>query len=63
MTVNTDVVFRMQSQVTTSEDATLKNEQNSADASPSSNTNRDVKIELTAPRMFLSFKSETTILR
>jgi hypothetical protein len=58
MTVNTDVVFRMQSQVTASEDAASKGEQHSADSSPTSNASRDVKIELNAPRMFLSFKSE-----
>ena len=59
MTVNTDVVFRMQSQVTATDDAGSKGEQNSVDSSPTSNANRDVKIELNAPRMFLSFKSKT----
>jgi hypothetical protein len=53
---NTDVVFRMQSQVPAIQDSPSKNDQQS-DSSP---TNKDFKIELNAPRMFLSFKSKFT---
>jgi hypothetical protein len=49
---NTDVVFRMQSQVLSITD------QQSTDASPTTTTEKEVKIELNAPRMFLSFKSK-----
>jgi hypothetical protein len=53
---NTDVVFRMQSQVPAITDSSTTAEQQ-ADSSPSS-ANKEVKIELNAPRMYLSFKSK-----
>ena len=56
VTTNTDVVFRMQSQVPAITDSTATGEQH-ADSSPSS-ANKEVKIELNAPRMYLSFKSK-----
>ena len=49
--MNTDVVFRMQSSVSNS-----KVELQSTDSSTESS--KDIKIELNAPRMFLSFKSK-----
>lgn len=57
---NTDIVFRMQSQVPAIIDSSPKNEQTSADSSPTTttSTNKEVKIELNAPRMYLSFKSK-----
>ncbi|CAF4399801.1 unnamed protein product, partial [Adineta steineri] len=59
---STDVVFRMQSQVQAITDSSTKSEQQQQiDASSSSTTTtptKDVKIELNAPRMYLSFKSK-----
>ncbi|CAF0934963.1 unnamed protein product [Rotaria sordida] len=54
---NTDVVFRMQSQVPIITDSPSKVDQLQSD-SPSSTTTttKELKIELNAPRMFLSFK-------
>ena len=45
--IDTDVVFRMQTTQTSSSD-------------PATQTNKDIKIELSAPRMFLSFKSKSS---
>ena len=53
--VNTDVVFRMQSQVPAITDSAAEHQQ--TDSAPTS-PNKEVKIELNAPRMFLSFKSK-----
>ncbi|CAF3822313.1 unnamed protein product [Adineta steineri] len=59
---STDVVFRMQSQVQAITDSSTKSEQQQQiDASSSSSSTtttptKDVKIELNAPRMYLSFK-------
>jgi hypothetical protein len=50
MLIDTDVVFRMQ---------TTQPSSSSADPS-STTTNKDIKIELSAPRMFLSFKSKSS---
>ena len=53
---NTDVVFRMQSQVPVIADAPAKTEQ---DSSPTTTpTNKEIKIELNSPRMYLTFKSK-----
>ncbi len=54
---NTDIVFRMQSQVPAITDSPTKVDQQSSDSSPTT-VNKEVKIELNAPRMFLSFKSK-----
>ncbi len=57
LVANTDIFFRMQSQVT---DSTIKSDQQSStDSSPLITTTptKEVKIELNAPRMFLTFKS------
>jgi dysferlin len=54
---NTDIVFRMQSQVSAITDSATKSDQSSSD-SPPTTTNKEMKIELNAPRMFLSFKSK-----
>lgn len=56
---NTDVVFRMQSQVPALTDSAAKQDQQTTD-SPSSTTtaNKEIKIELNAPRMFLTFQSK-----
>jgi hypothetical protein len=59
--VNTDVVFRMQSQVTAVTDSTTTAEQQQHSDSPPATTNKEVKIELNAPRMYLSFKSKILI--
>lgn len=49
--VNTDVIFRMQSQVPAINDQTQSTDS-------SSSPNKEVKIELNAPRMFLTFQSQ-----
>jgi hypothetical protein len=56
---NTDIVFRMQSQVSPTTDSTVKSDQqHSPDSPPPPPTTKEVKIELNAPRMFLTFKSK-----
>ena len=59
---NTDVVFRMQSQVTPTVEATPKtDEEQQQQVTPdTSKSNKEIKIELNAPRMYLSFKSNST---
>ena len=52
---NTDFVFRMQSRV-----SITKTDQQQTDSS--SIKTKEIKIELNAPRMFLSFKSKYTML-
>ncbi|CAF0822769.1 unnamed protein product [Rotaria sordida] len=54
---NTDIVFRMESQVPSITDSSVKTDQQ-FDSSPPTTTTKKVKIELNAPRMFLSFKSK-----
>lgn len=59
---NTDIVFRMQSQVPAIADSPTKSEQQEqeqTDGSPPTTvaTTKEVKIELNAPRMYLAFKS------
>lgn len=61
LVASTDVVFRMQSQVSTTTDSTIKSDQQSSDSSPSPTT-KEVKIELNAPRMFLTFKSKIFLM-
>jgi hypothetical protein len=59
---NTDVVFRMQSQVPAIADTPAKSDQGQADAPQTTTTTtptKELKIELNAPRMFLTFKSKT----
>lgn len=51
--VNTDVIFRMQSQV-----SAIADQQSTDSTTPT----KEVKIELNAPRMFLTFKSQFTFL-
>ncbi|CAF3351203.1 unnamed protein product [Rotaria sp. Silwood1] len=51
---NTDIIFRVQSQVQVTSDSPSKIDQRQSD-SPSTTT-KEVKIELNAPRMFLTFK-------
>ena len=59
LVANTDIVFRMQSQVQAITDSTTKSDSQSTDSSPTTTTtNKEVKIELNAPRMFLTFKSK-----
>lgn len=58
LVANTDVVFRVQSQVPTTSDSPSKVDQHQSDSSTTT-TNKEVKIELNAPRMFLSFKSNS----
>ncbi|CAF1425575.1 unnamed protein product [Adineta ricciae] len=57
---NTDIVFRMQSQVPAIADSPMKSEQQEqehSDESPTTvATTKEVKIELNAPRMYLAFK-------
>ena len=56
---NTDIIFRMQSQVSAIADSPAKNDQPQSDSSPTTTTtNKEIKIELNAPRMFLTFKSK-----
>ena len=55
---NTDVVFRVQSQVTAVTDSAAKTDQPQSDSTPSTTPVKETKIELNAPRMFLSFKSK-----
>ncbi|CAF4597431.1 unnamed protein product, partial [Rotaria sp. Silwood2] len=52
--INTDIIFRMQSQVSLVTDSSSKGDQRSPDFK--SATNKNIKIELSAPRMFLTFK-------
>ncbi|CAF0920234.1 unnamed protein product [Rotaria sordida] len=52
--INTDIVFRMQSRVPSITDSSLKSDQQSSDLT--STKNKNIKIELSAPRMFLSFR-------
>ncbi len=59
LVANTDIVFRMQSQVPAITDSPTKTDQQQTDSSP---TNKDVKIEFNAPRMFLSFKSKISMI-
>jgi hypothetical protein len=61
LVANTDIVFRMQSQVPAITDSTTKSDQQQTDSSPTT-TNKDVKIEFNAPRMFLSFKSKISMI-
>jgi dysferlin len=61
LVASTDVVFRMQSQVSTTTDSTIKSDQQLSDSSPSPTT-KEVKIELNAPRMFLTFKSKIFLM-
>ena len=61
LVANTDIVFRMQSQVPAITDSASKSDQQSPDASPTT-TGKEVKIELNAPRMFLTFKSKIFFL-
>ena len=60
---NTDIIFRMQSQITPDNESIPKSDTAliATDSSSSSTTNKDIKIELNAPRMFLSFKSKYSI--
>lgn len=51
MVANTDIIFRMQTRITSAQG----NQQQAVSPAPKS---KDIKIELTAPRMYLSFKSE-----
>jgi dysferlin len=62
LVANTDIVFRMQSQVQAITDSAGKSDQNSSDSSPTTTTTKEVKIELNAPRMFLTFKSKIFLL-
>ncbi len=50
LVANTDMIFRMQSQVSATTD--------SSESSLLQTTDKEVKIELNAPRMFLTFKSK-----
>ena len=54
---NTDVVFRMESQVSSTIDSSTRTDQQLTDSLPKTTT-KEVKIELSAPRMFLTFKSK-----
>ena len=55
---NTDIVFRMQSQVSAIIDSTTRSDQSSSDLAVTTSTAaKEVKIELNAPRMYLTFKS------
>ena len=58
---NTDIVFRMQSQVPAIADSPTKSEQQEHEQTDGSvttvATTKEVKIELNAPRMYLAFKS------
>lgn len=58
---NTDIVFRMQSQVSAKSDSPSKTDQHQVETTTAS-TNKEIKIELNAPRMFLSFKSKFFLL-
>ncbi|CAF4514045.1 unnamed protein product [Rotaria socialis] len=53
---NTDVVFRVQSQVPSVADSPSKADQQQSDSPATTTTTKEYKIELNAPRMFLSFK-------
>ncbi|CAF1161705.1 unnamed protein product [Rotaria sp. Silwood1] len=52
--INTDIVFRMQSRISIVTDSNSKSNQQSSDFITTKNKN--IKIELNAPRMFLTFK-------
>lgn len=61
---NTDIVFRVQSQVTPTSETSNKIDQGpgTSETSETSSTStttkeKEIKIELNAPRMFLTFKS------
>lgn len=56
---NTDIVFRMQSQVQAVTDASPKVDPASGETVQPTTPTKEVKIELNAPRMYLSFKSKT----
>ena len=61
LVANTDIIFRMQSQVPAIADSTTRSDQSSSDSAVVTTTTtgaKEVKIELNAPRMFLTFKSK-----
>jgi len=58
LVANTDMIFRMQSQVTATTDSTNSSESSSSSTAATTTTDKEVKIELNAPRMFLTFKSK-----
>ncbi len=57
LVASTDMIFRMQSQVTATTDSTNSSE-SSSPSTAATTTDKEVKIELNAPRMFLTFKSK-----
>lgn len=61
---NTDIIFRMQSQVPapTSDASASKGDQSSPVISDSPSS-KEMKIELNAPRMYLAFKSKSFLPR
>lgn len=55
LVAHTDIIFRMQSQVPAITDSSSKSDSDSPTTTTSA---KEVKIELNAPRMFLTFKSQ-----